>query len=200
MLDRLLSVYSSKPDSNIAKLIAILAAELEKVKGAFEKIDEWRDIEKASGKTLDLIGSNVNQYRGATTDEIYRILIKSKIASNLSTGDINTIIEVLSIALDTDPSEIVVREEEEGASISIVKIPINRLNEVGMSGAQFGLLVKKVVAAGVKVQQVELSGTFSFASGNGTELDSEAGFSDLEGNVGGYFGQAFEPNQYELPI
>ena len=44
MLDRLLSVYSSKPDSNIAKLIAILAAELEKVKGAFEKIDEWRGM------------------------------------------------------------------------------------------------------------------------------------------------------------
>ena len=200
MLDRLLSVYSSKPDSNIAKLIAILAAELEKVKGTFEKIDEWRDIERAKGQTLDLIGSNVNQYRGATTDEIYRILIKSKIASNLSTGDINTIIEVLSIALDTDPSEIVVREEGEGASISIVKIPITRLNEVGMSGAQFGLLVKKVVAAGVKVQQVELSGTFSFASGNGTELDPEAGFSDLDGNIGGYFGQAFEPNQNELPI
>ena len=200
MLDRLLSVYSSKPDSNIAKLIAILAAELEKVKGAFEKMDEWRDIDKAQGKTLDLIGTNVNQYRGVSTDEIYRILIKSKIARNLSTGDIDTIIEVLSIALDTDPSDIVLQEEENKAAISVVKIPIERLNEVGMSGAQFGLLVKKVVAAGVKVQQVELSGTFSFASGNGIELDPEAGFSDLEGNVGGFFGEVFEPNQYELPI
>lgn len=195
-----MSVYSSKPDSNIAKLIAILAAELEKVKGTFEKMDEWRDIEKAKGQTLDLIGTNVNQYRGVSTDEIYRILIKSKIARNLSTGDIDTIIEVLSIALDTDPSDIVLQEEENKAAISVVKIPIERLNEVGMSGAQFGLLVKKVVAAGVKVQQVELSGTFSFASGNGIELDPEAGFSDLEGNVGGYFGAAFEPNQNELPI
>ena len=193
-------MYSSKPDSNIAKLIAILAAEMEKVKGTFEKMDEWRDIEKAKGQTLDLIGTNVNQYRGVSTDEIYRILIKSKIARNLSTGDIDTIIEVLSIALDTDPSDIVLQEEENKAAISVIKIPIERLNEVGMSGAQFGLLVKKVVAAGVRVQQVELSGTFSFASGNGTELDPEAGFSDLEGNVGGYFGAAFEPNQSELPI
>ena len=200
MLDRLLSVYSAKPDSNIAKLISILAAELEKVKSTFGKIDEWRDIEKATGRTLDLIGSNVNQHRGVTTDEIYRILIKAKIASNLSTGDIDTIIEVLSIALDTDPGEIVLQEEENGAAISIVKIPITRLNEVGMSGAQFGMLVKKVVAAGVKVQQVELSGTFSFASSNSTELDSQAGFSDLSGNIGGYFGAAFEPNQNELPI
>lgn len=193
-------MYSSKPDSNIAKLIAILAAELDKVKGTFEKMDEWRDIEKAKGQTLDLIGTNVNQYRGVSTDEIYRILIKSKIARNLSTGDIDTIIEVLSIALDTDPSDIVLQEEENKAAISVVKIPIERLNEVGMSGAQFGLLVKKVVAAGIKVQQVELSGTFSFASGNVMEFDPDAGFADLEETVGGYFGEVFEPNQYELPI
>lgn len=204
ILKKLLSVYDKRPTSNIAKLLRILSDQLEDIKGTFNLIDEWRDIDKAKGKTLDLIGTNVNQWRGTSTDEIYRILIKSKIARGLSTGDINTIIEILSTALNCNPSEIGIKQHYEdgtgSAAISINEIPITRLNEVGMSGEQFGLLVKKIVAAGIKVNQVELTGTFQFASSNNTELDPNAGFSDIEGTTGGYFGAAFNPGQITLPI
>lgn len=207
ILNRLISVYKKSPDSNIGKIISIVAIELDVLKNTFNKIEEWRSIDNAKGTTLDLIGENVVQPRGKSTDEIFRVLIKSKIARNFSTGDIDNIIQVLSIALDADPTEIKVQEHYEDAipdyaAISLESIPIARLNQVGMSADQFVQLVKKVVAAGVRVKQVELSGTFEFSIyPNFIETDSNKGFSDLEGTLGGYLGALYDSGKVEkLPI
>jgi hypothetical protein len=201
------SVYKKKPDSNIGKIISLVASELEELQGVFTKIEQWRSVDVARGTTLDLIGENVVQARGKTTDEVFRILIKSKIARNFSTGDINNIIDVLAIALDAEPSEIGIHEHYEDdtpqyASLSLDAIPISRLNEVGMTPDQFVQLVKKVVAAGVRVNQVELSGTFEFSSlPNAVEIDDTKGFSDLDGLTGGYFGAVYDSGKVEkLPI
>lgn len=59
-------------------------------------IRDSRDIDKATGITLDLIGGNVGQYRQGEDDELYRLLIKTRIIANLSNGDIPTINKVLS--------------------------------------------------------------------------------------------------------
>ena len=198
ILKRLLSAYNKNPNSNIGKLLSILGDQLGEVKTNFELINEYRDIDNAKGKTLDLIGTNVNQYRGTSTDEVYRVLIKSKISRGLSTGDINSILETLSVALDVPYSEIGLTEGQ--GSMSLSTIPFNRLNEVGMTGEQLAMLVKKVVPVGIRVEPIEISGTFSFASGIDIETDAEAGFSDIEGTTGGYFGAAFETNNTNLPI
>lgn len=97
-------------DGNLYKLIDICADELGRVKSTNDLIESWRDIDKAKGKTLDLIGENINQNRGAATDEVYRILLKSKIARNLSDGTIDTIIRVIAVALNADLEEIKIRE------------------------------------------------------------------------------------------
>lgn len=64
-----------------------------------QDVRESRDIDKAYGKTLDYIGANVGQLRAGESDEIYRLLIKTKIISNLSSGDIPTINEVSKVLL-----------------------------------------------------------------------------------------------------
>lgn len=198
ILKKLLSAYNKNPNSNLGKLLSILGDQLEEVKTNFELINEYRDIDNAKGKTLDLIGTNINQFRGTSTDEVYRVLIKSKIARSLSTGDINSIIETLSVALDVPYSDVGITEGD--GFISLSSIPFDRLNEVGMTGEQLAMLIKKVVPTGIRVNPIEISGTFSFASGNTIETDTEAGFSDIEGTTGGYFGAVFETNNTNLPI
>jgi hypothetical protein len=208
MLNRLTDRYRKDPDSNIGKIIKIITDEFDLIKETFERIEEWEDIEKAEGAVLDDIGKDIGQPRGAATDEIYRILLRSKMARNLSDGTIDTIIRVLAIALNTDPKEIRIQElcedpvNPEPAAIKIIQIPLRRLNEVGMSPKQFVQIVKKTVAAGVRVASIELTGTFSFSSHpTQSEYSDTEGFADINQTSGGYLGALFvDSNDTDLPI
>lgn len=206
IISRLSDVFNKSPTSNLGKLMGIMADQLSVLEATQERIREWRDIDQAAGTTLDRIGENVVQPRGVSTDEIYRILIKSKIARNLSRGDINTIIRVLAEALSADYSEIRISElyndpsSPEPAAISLIELPIARLNAVGMDPVQFARIVQRTVAAGVRVGAIELTGTFEFGSAPG-QMDNNAGFADVEQTIGGYLGAAYAPaGDTDLPI
>ena len=202
MLRRLTDNYSKNPESNVGKLLNITATEIEDLEEVADKIGLWRSIDQAEGQTLDRIGYNVHQWRGQADDLIYRILIKSKIARNLSDGTINTIIRVLAVTLDTEYEDIQVQDlwGTEPAAIQ-VDVPTEALNKVGFSFTQFGRLVNRIVAAGVRAQ-VLLEGTFAFATVvDVSEQDSEAGFADLEQTTGGYLGAVYDPaDDPDLPI
>lgn len=207
MLSRLTDVYKKSPNSNVGKVIKLLTDELDLLQNTFDRIEEWKDVDKAEGAVLDDMGVNVGQPRGAATDEIYRVLLRSKVARNFSDGTINTIIRVISIAVNADPKEVRIQElyndtnNPEPAAIGLIQIPLRKLNEVGMSPKQFAHVVQKTVAAGVRVASIELSGTFSFSSQPiAIESDSSAGFADSSGIVGGYFGAAFSGTDETLPM
>lgn len=192
--------------SNLYKLISLFADELALIKETNQLIMEWREIDKAQGKTLDLIGENINQSRGVATDEVYRILLKSRIARNLSDGTINTIINVIAIALSTDKKNIKIVEgwtdevNPEPASIKLMEMPLEAINKSGIDPTNFVKIIQKTVAGGVKVQSVELTGTFEFGD-TSMEIDNNKGFSNIEGTIGGYLGAAFSPsNNQDLPI
>lgn len=207
MLNLFPDAYDKRPTSNLGKLFAIVGKESQKIKETLERIEAWRNINQAEGVVLDEIGRDLGQPRGNATDEIYRIMLKSKVARDQSTGDTNTIIDILAMAIDADKSEIGIREawmdpdDPEPAGISLMRIPIRRLVEVGMSGSQFVQFVAATVAAGVSVKSIELSGTFEYADGP-DEFDEAAGFSDVnEPDVGGYYGELFKPDyDQDLPL
>lgn len=208
MISRLTDVYNKSPLSNIGKIITLLTDELEQLKDTFDRIEEWEDVDNAKGKVLDDLGENVVQARGSATDEVYRIMLKSKVARNLSDGAIDTIIRVLSIALNVDYSEIRIKElyndadNPEPAAIGLIQIPLRRLNEVGMSAKQFISIVQKTVGSGIRVANIELTGTFSFSSKNGVvEVDNDKGFADVGQTFGGYFGATFtDSNDSSIPV
>lgn len=207
MLKRLTDNYNKEPNSKIGKLFNIVASELEDLKLSINRTGSWRDIDEAEGKTLDNIGLNVQQFRGQATDEIYRILLKSKIARNLSDGSINTIIQVLAVTLSTDPSEIVIEEkyadalDPEPAAIKLIGLPIARINEVGMSPQTFIRIVDRIVAAGVRVDTIELSGTFELSSTTNIEVDNDTGLADELMTIGGTLGEVYSPGEeIEYPI
>ena len=198
--------FKKNEGSNLYKLVSLFSSELERIKETNKLIVEWRDIDKAQGKALDLIGENINQSRGVATDEVYRVLLKSKIARNLSDGTINTIINVISIALSTDKKSIKIVEgwtdvlNPEPASIKLMEMPLEAINRAGIDSANFVRIIQKTVAGGVKVQSIELNGTFEFGD-TSLAIDNSKGFADIDGTTGGYLGAAFNPStEQDLPI
>ncbi|AJS59502.1 hypothetical protein [Paenibacillus sp. IHBB 10380] len=207
MLSRFADVFNKNPNSNIGKLIGILHGQMNDLNSTLVKVQEWRSIDEAQGTTLDRIGQNVIQPRGAATDEVYRVLLKSKIARNLSKTDVNTIIRVLSLALDSHHSDIRIQEkfidpsDPEPAALSLIRVPIKRLNEVGLSPMQFGQIIQKTVAAGVRVAQIELAGTFRLSSVYDQLQQDAFGLADPDMTTGGSLGTVYVPgNDYGLPI
>ena len=205
LIQRLTNNYAKDPNSNIGKILQLLAYPLQEHQDTRDKIEEYRDIDLAEGVTLDRIGGNVQQPRGQANDAIYRIMLKAKIKANLSDGTINTVIDYISFILQIDPSEVEVHETWEdnvGKYANLhINVPTKPINEIGLSLNQFAQLVRNVLAAGVGCS-VLAEGTFQFSSiSNQSETDTEKGFSDVDGTTGGFFGAIYDSGQEQkLPI
>ncbi|WP_260484791.1 hypothetical protein [Listeria booriae] len=197
--------YDKAPDSNISKLLRIYADDMQTLHKLAEKVESYRDIDQATGKTLDYAGDNINQRRGKTSDEIYRVLIKAKETRIRCSGTIDDIIESLARALDCSYDQIQIFSDlDEGGTepeaLILKGLPLDSLNKVAMSATQFTQLVQKIVPSEVRVSSVILDGTFSFASGNVVET-SPQGFANTAGTTGGTLGGVFTPeDDYILPI
>lgn len=209
LLNKLTDVFTKDEKSNIGKLFLIVDDQIQNVRSSLSKVEKWRDIENAQGKALDALGDNVGQKRGQSTDEVYRVLIRGKVARNLSDGTTNRIIKAIATSLSCDPAEISIINAHdadspdliEPAAIIITKVPLNALNLTGMSTSQFLQIVDSIRAGGVRVASVNLEGTFAFADGTELEEGSEFGFSDDLGEVGGTLSGIFTPQKdYKLPI
>ncbi|MFC2948524.1 DUF2612 domain-containing protein [Virgibacillus sediminis] len=206
IMNRFASFLRKDPDSNLRKLMTIFSEQLQDLENTNAKIKEWRDIDNAEGQGLDQIGEIVRQSRGVASDEIYRVLLKAKNAQAYSDGAVNSVIKVISIALDIEPTQFKVTpkwndaDEPEEAAVKVLEVPVHRLNEVGLTTSQFSVLVQRTLSAGVRLDSIELSGTFSFG-GIPIENDANAGFADIDGTTGGYFGTVFIPaTDEELPL
>ncbi|MEH7801032.1 hypothetical protein V7274_10470 [Bacillus pumilus] len=205
LISKLTDAFQKDEKSNIGKLFLIVDEQLTAARKTLTTAEKWRDIDNAKGRGLDLIGDNVAQNRGRATDEIYRVLIRGKVARNISDGTTNRIIEALAKTLNCAYDEInifTVKEdnEDEPAAIIVKKAPLEALNKVGMSATQFSSIVQKTVAAGVRVAYINLNGTFSFSSIPNEIETSQFGFSS-DGIDGGTLGGIFEPeDDYPLPI
>lgn len=209
MIRKLTDAYNKNPDSNIGKLILIIAEQYDKLHDTLTKIENWRDVNQAEGKSLDLIGKNVDQLRGVAIDEVYRVMIKSKYARNNSKGTINSMIEALTRTVNADPSEIKIRAlyedtlNYEPAALSIDRLPLEALNRVGLTINQFTEIAKRVSPAGVSVSNINLEGTFSLSSqSNVLETNRDTGLAPIDQSTGGTLGTIYEPsdNESTLPI
>lgn len=205
MLTKLTDVYNKFPTSNMGKLFQLVAEPLEEIKRDLELTEEWLSIDKAQGTTLDLHGARVGQKRGKASDDIYRVLIKAKIAQDFSDGTINSMIESLALTVNSEKSAIKLKELwQEGIprALRLEGLPIAALNKVGLTAGQFAYIVQKVAPAGVRVESVNLVGSFSFSSQRTvSESSTTAGFAPLDQSTGGTLGGSIDPkNVIDLPI
>ena len=130
LLQRLPDTYDKSPDSNVGKLLTLPAEQLDNIEDNLDRLQDWRDIDKAEGKVLDRIGRNVNLPRGRMSDLEYRRMIKLQIIINQSRGNIETINQVANVLLQDSFIDVKEYWQEEVASLILAYDYFNLFDEV----------------------------------------------------------------------
>jgi len=204
LVRRLPSTYTKNPASVLFRLFRIVGTECESLRKALLTTERYRDIDQAEGVTLDRIGSNVRQPRGLLNDVLYRAVIKAKVASQLSPGDLDSIKRIVAAMLGIDVTEVRVKalwraDPPEPAAVEIAA-PLHALAKYQLSPERWSALMQLVVAAGVRAA-VLLQGTFQLSSlPDESQYDSGKGMSNLEQTTGGRLGAYYDAPSPDLPI
>lgn len=189
------SVFTKKENSNIGKIIKLIADNYNTFKDNLELQLKWKDISQAQGSALDEIGKMVGLPRGTYDDEKYRVRIKTRIAQNISDGTINSVIEALAATLEIDTKDIVIKViyDIAPATIRIEKIPVESLNKAGVTQEELIKIVKSIVASGIDVESLQLVGSFRFSNNqNANEINENTGFFNEQTGKGGTFGDILD--------
>lgn len=154
------SFFDTSEGSNISKIIQIFSEEIESFRGDATKVDSWKMIDAAKGETLDKIGEQYGEFRGAADDEFYRYLIKSKIAQRSVDGSTNKIISIVNQTLNVPLDEIRVKKTREGPidesnfqTIGIEGLPQEYFLSTNLA-EKFIERISNSVAAGVSLDRI----------------------------------------------
>jgi hypothetical protein len=178
-----------KETGNNYKLLSLNNTIISELKKDISDLFNTLDIEQATGKTLDLYGEMYNQPRGLATDAQYRMLIKSKVLQNISSGDYKSIVAAICATFNCLPSEVLIREvKDKPCTIELSELPVNAINKAGLSISQVSEIVSRLLPAGVKFEQYLYEGTFEFADTQGVAT-TDHGFANDDGSIkGGFLG------------
>lgn len=199
---RLPDTYNKDRGSRITRLFRIVGQEFAEIRRALRTTEQQRDVDQATGATLEGIGGNVRQPRGQLNDRAYRALIKAKIARHLSPGDVNSIKQVVAAMLDIGTADVGVRQlwhtdPPEPAAVEITA-PMDALAQFDLTPTQFAAIMQHIVAAGVRVTSL-LGGTFELSEE--LEQDEERGLADDDMTIGGTLGEYYDVgDDTELPL
>lgn len=147
--------------TNNAKLLSLYADDLVAVQQLLQKIDEWRDIDKAEGKILDMVGNDWQVSRNGNDDDFYRFLIKSKRLQRMTDGTYDSLIRLVAESLGAKYSEINVKETDEPNSIEVTNIPAAYINGDTRKEAIVLQQIRDSVIAGVRVVNIGFQQTIN---------------------------------------
>lgn len=205
MLAMVTSALSQNPNSVIGKLFTVFSHQHDEVLQTLNKMQAWVDIDNAEGKELDELGADVEQPRGLASDAQYRMMIKSKRVRAKSDGTYNSIIDAMAKTLNCSPSDIWLTSDRaiggtEPLALVVEKLPLAIMNNAGLTQGQLIAMIERVAPGDVRVSSANLEGTFEFGTIS-MEVDTEKGFGNIEGTIGGYLGASYAPSgNQELPI
>ncbi len=193
--------YKKSADSNNYKILEVERYSIDTFKQDINDVYNSLDLSQAYGKTLDYYGEMVGQPRGLATDDQYILMIRSKIAQNVSGGDYNSVTNAICMTFDCEPSEVYITEKDEPCVVELVVMPLAVINRAGLTTRQTVELVKQLLPVGITLESLLFEGTFCFSNIE-NEYDELAGFCDVEdGTIGGYFGILYgEDDETDLPI
>lgn len=158
MLDALTSGYSHKDlrnathslpmETNIGRLFSTFSYGLNIIQDQSDKIRLWDDIDNARGAALDRYAANFGITRNGASDAFLRLLIKVKMISLLSGGDIDTVIKAAASLFDVPPETIELKEVFPAKVWLYIDEAI--LDATKLDTAEIiAQMMKRIVAAGV---------------------------------------------------
>lgn len=144
--------------SNLYSLMSVYSDELLLLKETNDRIMDWRNIDNAEGKALDLIGKDLRKPRGNNADAAYRIILKTKVAQNLANGTINGLINAIAYVLQIDKKEIKISEMwhtlSEPAALSLEALPMEKIYNANLTASEFEVILKALVGGGIKLMLI----------------------------------------------
>lgn len=160
MLNALTSAYTRKDndnsklkrpaETNIGKLFSVLAWGLDTAQEQAETIKLWDNIDLACGAVLDRYGANFGVKRFGADDTFYRLLIKVKMLSQLSGGDIETVANAAATLLGVPADKITLRE----AFPAKVRLDVKEADltqETLEIIVDIASMIKRILAAGIEL-------------------------------------------------
>lgn len=185
--ENLPDAFAKDKDSNNYKLLLVEKHIYDAINTMLQSVYNILDIDNATGTTLDMYGERLNLKRGAATDAQYLIRLKAKIAQNFSDGSRDSIAKALAYVLSTTTDRIKLKCDTEKNTVQVADIPLKTLTDAGFSGDEIMSILNSLLAQGVTTSQTHFSGTFEFSDST-DEYNINAGFADIDGTIGGYFG------------
>lgn len=198
---KLPDIYRKDSASNNFKLLSLNEQAVEVITEDLQAIFDARDLNKATGRTLDLIGEMVGQKRGGMTDEQYRYVILTKIGMNTGQGTYESVMYVLTRTFNCSDKDIIILDSEKSCEVIVQKFPLEVLVNAGFTSNQAAEFIKRLLPVGVSISVANFNGTFEFAE-TADVYDETAGFANIEQTVGGYFGLLLgdDENSPVLPL
>lgn len=201
LIENLPDMYKKDKDSNIDKVMQLIQYDIDKFRATLQEIDDSKDLEKATGYTLNLYGEMAGQRRGKASDAQYLLMIKAKNARNRCYGDYQSVVNCICEILGCEKSEVFIKNGDKPLSVILDKVNLSTILEADFTPNQFTKIVQSMLPAGIILGESEYAGTFEFSDLE-DEYDETAGFCDVEGGtLGGHFGvMSSDVNDTELPI
>jgi hypothetical protein len=146
-LDRLPEQYRGKP--RLSTFIAIFVQEIQTLETMFQTLHTLRSIDTAEGVQLDGVGQIAGLKRvPGQSDQLYRQLIKTRIAQNFNQGTPEEMIAAAKFFLGTDdinynelyPAAMAIMSSVElnGSQAAFIYGQLRRLKAGGVALAEFG--------------------------------------------------------------
>lgn len=188
-IDNLPDAYNKSADSNNSKILNINKNTTGAIERISKKIFDALNLNNASGKILDDIwGGRINLKRGSLNDGQYIIHLRTKMMQNIADGSFPDLIEALAYALQCEKSAIHLAESETPNRVIIKDIPLDAVIQAGFSITEVVTMIESMLPVGVRIEQQHFTGTFEYSEITDTAYAETAGYADLDGTIGGYYG------------
>jgi len=177
-----LLIEQFEESEKLKTLVGIYVDQIQEIEFAISDIISSRNIDKAMGDSLDIIGERVGESRAYRTDVDYRIAIKFKIFLNTSNGEPETVIE----ALKTFAQANTIHYLEPYPATILLLYQSDFLPPAGLKQK-----IEQISPAGVEIMIAYTNNYNSFFAFDGeggfSPLANTAGFGEINNNVGGQF-------------
>ncbi len=191
-VQKLPDAYRKDKKSNNYKLLELTASQASALRDDLQAINESLDLNKATGKTLDLYGKMLDQKRGLLNDVQYRYMLYTAIGRNVVQGDYNSVMDIIVRMFNTEHGQVTLDDFElteikNPCKVKLTKFPLFVLVNAGFSSKQAVQMMESLLPVCVTIEADNFEGTFEFAEFDAEE-DALKGFGNIEQTIGGYVG------------
>ena len=136
--------------SNLWQLMDVLNKPMTDISATAQQIENYREINVASGSTLDLFGEDFKASRVNHDDELYRFLIYIKSLVAKSQGTVPSIVNISETALQKKQG---VKVFQNGVRHIIIQIPLSKVDSLKTERLILENL-KELVALGIWLDKI----------------------------------------------